>query len=921
MIIHFNPLASEEAGLCWFKDNGKTNIKEKVFGMSGLLDFLELYTGNKTDGASEQLRLVKARESLKEFILPEHIFYESFNANEFSFASESLKLLDHLTLLEWNGTFNEDTPRMELLSVLKEDLKNYPSQSDRWVNLKNYLNAEGFPKNVISKLIIYGNKETIHPFFKSWPEEVFKDRVSYCVSELMPGDNNLRRIAKAFKNKTFEIGTLSGLENDSSIIVIHAGSSRTLADLQKDFIYGSVLDCTLINSTSGTTIDGAFTQGNYPSMAASIGATNTSIGILHFHLLNLLYEVPDTYEIIRFLSSKFCPVNQEVRRMLKKLLIKKPGYDFDYYLTVLSEKVDLTELSEKSKLDLKKLIASEINDWFINITKSTEKGEKIFFKVQDIFNFFQMAIKTYNTNANDLKTADVNLAVGFLSSVNQVLQSLNIDEISETELFILFENFLSRSKPVMLVPEAGSMPMISSPASLIEGNKVVLWWCPSASDASIAEMPLFFEEKNMLQENSLWNNSFQENTINAWFEATSRVFINSWQSLVIYIADKSEGEDLRSHPFMDFLAAAVSNLQDITVELDHGINEAIKKLTSTGLFHNRISEVPKANLPLMKDAWQLNWDNVTLNFPEKESFSSLEKLVYYPNEYVLDKLAQITSVNFPDPNEEMLNYGNLCHSIFEQFFKTLKDKNISDKEVELNIITLFNKQVRIEYGFLNRPQNKLKRDYLAKTIKMSAFVLMKHIRKSPFTIFEPERKIGFDEDIVFGSTKLKGNIDLVLSNEKGEKAIIDLKWAGKTKRISMLKDDNDLQLPIYSYLLSPTVLVPTSYFVINKAILISYPNKYFPDAFNVNVPASPNTINEKLKKAYSFRREEIERGYLEVGIGTAFSKLGENSNLWNETGGIDFPRPYKTKDKKKPANTYSIYTNLNGSNLNASEDE
>ena len=921
MIIHFNPLASEEAGLCWFKDNGKTNIKEKVFGMSGLLDFLELYTGTSTDGASEQLRLVKARESLKEVILPEHIFYDSFNANEFSFASESLKLLDQLILLEWNGTFNEDTPRMKLLSALKEDLKNYPSQSDRWVKLKNYLNAEGFPKNVISKLIIYGNKETIHPFFKSWPEEVFKDQVSYCLPELMAGDNNLKRIAKAFKNKKFEIGALSALENDNSIIIIHAGSSRTLADLQKDFIYGPILDFTLINANSGTTIDAAFAQGNNPSLAASLGSNNTSIGILHFHLLNLLYEVPDTYEIIRFLSSKFCPVNKEVRRRLKRLLIEKPGYDFEYYLIVLSEKVDLEELPEKDKLDLKKLIVSETNSWFINITKSTEKNGKTFFKVKDIFNFFLLAIKTFNKNVNDLKTADVNLAIVFLSSVNQVLESLSIEGISETELFILFENFLSRSKPAMLVPEAGSIPMINSPASLIEGNKVVLWWCPSASDASIAELPLFFEEKNLLQENSLWNNSFQENAINAWFEATSRVFINSWKSLVIYIADKSEGEDLRSHPFMDYLAAAVSNLQDITVELDHGIKEAVEKLMSIGLFQNNISEVPKANLPVMKDSWQLNWEGVTLNFPEKESFSSLEKLVYYPNEYLLDKLARITSVNFPDPNEEMLNYGNLSHAVFEQFFKALKDKKISDAEVELTIISMFDKQVCIEYGFLNRPQNKLKRDYLAKTIKMSASVLMKHIRKSPFTIFEPEKKIGFDEDIVFGFTKLRGNIDLVLSNEKGEKAIIDLKWVGKTKRISMLKEGNDLQLPIYSYLLSPNVLVPTSYFVINKAILISYPNKYFPDAFNVSVPTSPNQVNEKLKAAYAYRREEIESGYIEVGIGTGFSKLGENSNLWNVTVGIDFPRPYKTEKKQKPENPYSIYTNLNGSNLNASDDE
>ena len=269
----------------------------------------------------------------------------------------------------------------------------------------------------------------------------------------------------------------------------------------------------------------------------------------------------------------------------------------------------------------------------------------------------------------------------------------------------------------------------------------------------------------------------------------------------------------------------------------------------------------------------------------------------------------------------MLNFGNLSHAVFEQFFKDLTDKEVSDAEVEDKISALFNKGTRIEFGFLDKPQNKLKRDYLEKTLIVAACVLMKHIRESPFTIFEPEKQIGYEEGIDFGDTQIRGNIDLVLSNNEGQKAIIDLKWIGKTKRISMLKEGNDLQLPIYSYLLSQENLIPSAYFVINKAILISYPNMYFPNAFKVNVPSNNDKVKDKLKAAYTQRKEEIKKGYIEVGIGESFKALGKNSTLWGEKPAIDFPQPYKTENKKKPENPYSIYTNLNGFKLNPSENE
>ncbi|MCB0643155.1 MAG: PD-(D/E)XK nuclease family protein, partial [Phaeodactylibacter sp.] len=116
--------------------------------------------------------------------------------------------------------------------------------------------------------------------------------------------------------------------------------------------------------------------------------------------------------------------------------------------------------------------------------------------------------------------------------------------------------------------------------------------------------------------------------------------------------------------------------------------------------------------------------------------------------------------------------------------------------------------------------------------------------------------------------RIKGIADLVL--ERGsEKAIIDLKWRGAGWRQMLLKNEEDIQLYLYSNMLPPVTEWPhTAYFVINQGKLIARNNAAFRQAIAVSPDADTREVNqriwEKMTKTLEWRRQQLRSGRIEV---------------------------------------------------------
>jgi RecB family exonuclease len=375
------------------------------------------------------------------------------------------------------------------------------------------------------------------------------------------------------------------------------------------------------------------------------------------------------------------------------------------------------------------------------------------------------------------------------------------------------------------------------------------------------------------------------------------------------------GQEMERHPFLDYLEGSAENINDIILEPERNHEYFYKVLAD--VIPGLIAEEPVArNLPMALGSWHITPGMASLS--PTESFSSLEKLIYYPHEYILDRIAKIKDYSPPDPYETLLNFGNCSHRIFELLFKKHGILKAIDDELIQFVDELSIQVIREQFIALDAPEFRLQKKVFILKMHKAVKRLFYHLRKGNFVEAISEENFRQDRAITFGNIKLTGKIDLHLKTAGGQKAIIDFKWTGTSKRKKMLREEKDLQLCLYSYLLSALHSVPTAFFIIDSAQLISYKSDLFPEATRIYNEKSSKEILQnmagKIMKAYDLRKAEIENGIIEVGLETEYETLAKNSRVWKEVPeGADFPKAYSTDSKmkdKKPSNKYSDYNVL-----------
>jgi len=149
-------------------------------------------------------------------------------------------------------------------------------------------------------------------------------------------------------------------------------------------------------------------------------------------------------------------------------------------------------------------------------------------------------------------------------------------------------------------------------------------------------------------------------------------------------------------------------------------------------------------------------------------------------------------------------------------------------------------------------------------LKFAAWSLLSKIQENGWQVVETEKDLEGD----FLGVPVRGRADLVL--EKGEEwAIVDLKWRGANRLERTIKNEEDIQLVLYSNLLvADNSQVHTSYFIIENGKLIARNNLAFSNITPV-VPNSEHTevkerILDRMKATWRWRMNQLEQGQIEI---------------------------------------------------------
>ena len=305
------------------------------------------------------------------------------------------------------------------------------------------------------------------------------------------------------------------------------------------------------------------------------------------------------------------------------------------------------------------------------------------------------------------------------------------------------------------------------------------------------------------------------------------------------------------HPIWQMIGAVVDQPKVLAVET---------LISTPGEAMMTVTPLP---LPAPKRWWQLA-DDVSVNMRPKESFSSLEKLLFNPYQWLLQYPARLQPSSIINLSNDFRMLGNLAHGLVEQFFLHPNALSMSVSAFDDWFDDAFKTMVDQEGAILRTPGRRADLEGFRYRLLKSMQSLREQVAKAGMVCVVPEQKVSGH----FPGGELVGSADLVMQNGRGERAVVDMKWSGVKKFPEKLRQNRHLQLAIYAELLRqengqwPSV----AYYILDKARFFAPDDHIFPDAVVMPSANEENTAQlwQRFLTTWRWRVAQIQSGQFEV---------------------------------------------------------
>ena len=278
-------------------------------------------------------------------------------------------------------------------------------------------------------------------------------------------------------------------------------------------------------------------------------------------------------------------------------------------------------------------------------------------------------------------------------------------------------------------------------------------------------------------------------------------------------------------------------------------------------------DVISAGSSLDEDNFICLGKDVKLCRREVESASSLDKLINYPFDYVMEYCLGIKDKKIADPNNLTNVQGTVYHRFIEKLFKdgdsvrsmqVVKGMVASAQQME----ALFEESVD-ECGMILREPRCVSQYLEVKAqILGNIGVLLDIIEKNRLSVIGVEVKY---DDVPFvkykgEDIKLRGSVDMLLEDSKGGKVIFDFKYSSGTKYLDKLKKNKSVQLAVYKHFLK-TADIKAAYIFLKGMSGVS--TEDFDFYIQKVVPKDILDMMQYVKDSYIERWSQLDEGKID----------------------------------------------------------
>ena len=874
----------------------------KTVGPNGFLKILETQLGIPVQDSSYTSRVVSYLKRIESSGIKGRFFEQSYLVDKFNVAAELLNWRDHWFAGGWSGQIRNDNSLTEsekkLLDVAdiekESQIPLVPGEGER---LQVVLTALQHQKTQITKLQLI---DPIAHFPKKWREVIrlFDSEQIEMLSSLAEMDTDLRRLQQTLielqtrepNNNNSEVIVKTILKNDGSVQIVKSASKSVSALAIASFLKSGSDNTALLSGSDGVELDEAFERFNLPRSGFKRYSTARPLLQLLPLAIDLLWEPLNPETLLEFLLLPYAPIPKGLRRALASVVADSPGMNGTSWNSTL-EKL-LKKDDEATQQKIRQVIDLWLNPQRYKVTEGIPL-DVLHDRTLQVVDWIARRLALDNDEAEialfraaNNQAKELAVVLGHFEDQEMVLSSEQIHYLIEqvtgsgTDLIDRYAE-CSPDKPLNLVAT-------TTPSTFISHYDTVIWWDiqghnkPGLSFSRSEIECLASNGVDLITPETL----YKMDAINSM-----KPILSAKKKLILFLHDDCENQ----HPLMDQIIISTEGWEAIT--LDDKLL-AGKSLTEQDANMQAADFNP---LPAYRRWWKLKpYQN--LGKRERESFSSLELMFKSPYQWILNYKARLRSGALVEIADGNLLKGTLVHHLYELFFEN-NAHVLTDTVLDNNFINnwfdeSFNQLLHQEGLVLLQPGRTIEKARFEETTRRSLFELIEQLRAAKVVEIEME---GYNEGVFFGGI-LSGSIDVRVVKNDGSEAILDIKWGGKKYKENDLRENQYLQLVIYSYLrdlkLKSQGWPPVAYFIIDDSVLLSHDNEFFPKAWVVNKKSDENIkqLWQRMKHTWQWRQMQISQGVVEVTI--ANSEPDENSQPGEDGLSIpdsnDFYSDYRT---------------------------
>lgn len=822
MRILFNP----EAEAHGFVDLGTSSVavNEIYVNENGLLEQLELRAGLSYTAFSDMEREAFYLQNLKK-CYKGTFFEKSFEADEWGTARQLLQWRDILVMAGWTKEMRGISKRLDCMADIDSD--HLPlGACDRWRRIYDELKKNN-PLKKDDVIEVHCAVELISPLVLQ-VLDLLKDNVKYGhynnndkTSDALPAD-----LSECKCNiKVFEFP-----DRNNAYLWLAC---------QKD-----ISDKTVVVNQNNKMLDNVLYSVNQPEIQSSIQDGNPGI-IQLFKLGFSLFERPiNVNNLLSYLQLTTHPVPGKLRSELARHLQNKGGRG-EKWDEIIKE-FDFTVTKEKDGKKEKKDLRDEKMQFLNPLEGENEAGIS-----RDEVISFSNALsdwakkRQFSDQIPEKEIPQLSMLRGFCAALNRVLNDAD-EKIGQKQLMKWVKNIYRPTRMSHSTAQCGSVNIIRDVLGLMGSPEKLIWLdCNYAGNEKYPYDFLNQTEIEGLQKKGV-NIPSEAAMLKAVHDDRTRSIAKIKNELVVATAVQDGNEVLHEHPFVAELKKLGYNVEPAP--------EIIKDKT----------EKDCVSYPL---EYYYNIDEGREFKREKESYSSIDKLIQCPFDYVTDYFAGLSdyeSGKLPDLNTTQ---GNVAHLMIQKLTEAAEN-NVDEMSrlYDSKFNQYLSEALNATGAILLLQENKLELEDFTQKIKNSIPVLIEIIRQNNLKPVACEKEVIVNlKDIgKFGAV-----IDMLLEDRDGKKVVFDFKWSKTSNYREKLEKDTSLQLELYkqALLANGDTFGGAAYYLLPDAKLLSYDRWNGPADVveQITQPVDHGTLFERVQNSFRYRKEELAKGYVEEG--------------------------------------------------------